>query len=664
MLSFEDVLVSPYTALFEMGKGSHRGGPHWPDWDRQTVARHNNGGKVIDDPPEAVPSEPVEIAEPVAWAGPTIRHYGHQLADFSMRLFPTLVAWPSARFVFGTHPQRSILSLDDAPPAHAFLGQILDWYDIPRERVRILREPAIARRLLVAGQAEQLPDGPCASQDHLAALDGHAKAKLGPVQRAGTVFVSRAGTYRPLAGEAYLESLLRIADVEVFRPETSTVTEQVCRYRSAERLVFSEGSALHTLQLLGNQDVDVLVLGRGRGRRLAEGLLRPRLRSLRYAEVGRGIVSGTDAEGVPAPWFGLGVPDARATVDALASFGIDIRASWDERVFAAARDDDVRRWMRTSRHSADARPKEWRPAVAASLDAVGLGHLVREVPDVHEEATGPVGLAGSGPGPSRRLGTMSGDTEPEGSAGPQPGPQGSGAPIGQPWSPRRLGRLAAALGASSYLEVGVARGETFREVPIPRRTGVDPRFGFDITELADDDTVLVEASSDDFFRTLAPDRTFDVIFLDGLHTFEQTYRDLCNSLLHVHRGSVILLDDTLPADPWSAVPDVVRSLRLRRLAGRTDTAWHGDVYKVVAAIHSFHPALDYRTIVGSGNGQTLVWRGPRVGPRPAPLSIDEIGRMSYFDLLDRRELLCETSEDAAIAACIGAVTGGSDRQPV
>src|SRR5690606_3751650 len=70
LLSFEDVLVSPYTALFEMGKGSHRGGPHWPDWDRQTVARHNNGGKVIDDPPEAVPSEPVEIAEPVAWAGP------------------------------------------------------------------------------------------------------------------------------------------------------------------------------------------------------------------------------------------------------------------------------------------------------------------------------------------------------------------------------------------------------------------------------------------------------------------------------------------------------------------------------------------------------------------------------------------------------------------
>jgi hypothetical protein len=238
----------------------------------------------------------------------------------------------------------------------------------------------------------------------------------------------------------------------------------------------------------------------------------------------------------------------------------------------------------------------------------------------------------------------------------QPGQGGvAGTPGSPAWSPRRIGRLAAELGATTYLEIGVARGETFRRVTIPRRTGVDPHFAFDVDEVVNAQTVVVTARSDDFFAALDGDRTFDVVFLDGLHTFEQTYRDLCNVLLHAHRRSVILVDDTVPSDPWSALTDQERSYRLREIAGLADRPWHGDVYKVVAAIHSFHPGLDYRTIVGSGNPQTLVWRGRRDGPGDPPLSLEEIARMSYFDLLDRRALLRETTEDDAIATCVAAL---------
>lgn len=226
-------------------------------------------------------------------------------------------------------------------------------------------------------------------------------------------------------------------------------------------------------------------------------------------------------------------------------------------------------------------------------------------------------------------------------------------PLGS--SARRINRLGDALGAATYLEVGVFRGETLRDVSIPYRVGIDPRFRIDVQELADERTVLVESTSDDYFRHLDPEIEFDVVFLDGLHTFEQTYRDLCAVLSHAHRRTVILLDDTFPTDPWSAIPDIGRSLRLREQAGLVDRAWHGDVYKVVLAIHSFHPALDFRTLMGPGNPQTLVWRGRLADERYPPLSIDQVARMSYFDLLEMRHLMRESTEEEAIAACLGAL---------
>jgi hypothetical protein len=220
------------------------------------------------------------------------------------------------------------------------------------------------------------------------------------------------------------------------------------------------------------------------------------------------------------------------------------------------------------------------------------------------------------------------------------------------WSARRIQRLADALGARTYLEIGVARGVTFRSVTMAERTGVDPSFRFDTLALADASTTLIPETSDRFFAALLADRMYDVVFLDGLHTAEQTYRDLCNTLMHAHPRTAILLDDTLPSDPWSAIPDRARSVRLRGLQSPDGVPWHGDVYRVVALIHAFHPGLDYRTIIGSGNPQTIIWRGPRERASPPALTLDEISRLSYFDLLERRELLHEATEDDALEACI------------
>lgn len=225
------------------------------------------------------------------------------------------------------------------------------------------------------------------------------------------------------------------------------------------------------------------------------------------------------------------------------------------------------------------------------------------------------------------------------------------------WSVRRIHRLRDALDARTYLEVGVARGTTFLSVTLAERTGVDPTLRFDPQSVTDGSTTLVPATSDVFFAGLPADRTFDIVFLDGLHTAEQTYRDLCNTLAHAHPRTAILVDDTLPSDPWSAVPDRARSVRLRGLEGPEGVPWHGDVYKVVALVEAFHRELDYRTIVGSGNPQTLVWRGRRDPAGSSSLTLDDIARMTYFDLLDHRQVLRESSEDEAIAVCTDALRG-------
>lgn len=228
------------------------------------------------------------------------------------------------------------------------------------------------------------------------------------------------------------------------------------------------------------------------------------------------------------------------------------------------------------------------------------------------------------------------------------------APLPQ-WSPRRLNHLADALGAHSYLEIGVSKGATFFYVTVPERTGVDPHYQFDTSQVIDEHTRLFDGTSDDFFAQLPAGSTFDLIFIDGLHTFEQTYRDLCSALSHSHTDSVILIDDTLPSDVYSAIPDPSRALGHRARTGSNNTAWHGDTYKVVYAIHDFHLGLDYRTITGSGNPQTLVWQSSNIRRPPAVASMEALTRLSYFDLLESIEVLQCEPEVESLEQCLRAL---------
>ncbi|GGJ31517.1 class I SAM-dependent methyltransferase [Neoroseomonas lacus] len=228
-------------------------------------------------------------------------------------------------------------------------------------------------------------------------------------------------------------------------------------------------------------------------------------------------------------------------------------------------------------------------------------------------------------------------------------------PEQQTHSSRRVNALAQRIGARHYLEIGVSTGRTFRTVEMAERVGVDPRFLFDTDAVANAATRLHAMTSDRFFAEAAGTAPFDIVFIDGLHVFEQVVRDLTNTLAWTGWRSAILIDDTIPNDVFSALPSQRDALRLRKESGGKSNAWHGDVFKIAFLIHDFFPFLDYRTIVGSGNPQTLAWRAASPMRKPVFDSLERISRLTWFDLKAHDAVLRRASEQEAIDLCAQAI---------
>lgn len=112
-----------------------------------------------------------------------------------------------------------------------------------------------------------------------------------------------------------------------------------------------------------------------------------------------------------------------------------------------------------------------------------------------------------------------------------------------------------------YLEIGVNTCETFNSIPLKleNKFGVDPIAG------------NYQMKSDDFFKKY-PNIKFDVIFIDGLHHYNQCQKDCINSLKHLNKDGIILIHDLLPRHEKSQqIP-------------QNYSPWNGDVWKVAVEL--------------------------------------------------------------------------------
>jgi hypothetical protein len=193
-------------------------------------------------------------------------------------------------------------------------------------------------------------------------------------------------------------------------------------------------------------------------------------------------------------------------------------------------------------------------------------------------------------------------------------------------SSARINEYAQVLGFSdTYLEIGVEHGYTLEAVRIATRVGVDPRPKFSLRSVPSGLTVH-SVVSDAFFETLDDGVKFEVVFLDGLHTYQQTYRDLINSLRHREPKGIIIIDDVVPSDEVSAMSDLQASISERLNRGGSDFLWHGDVFRLLPILRDHHPEVEFRTVVGAGNEQTVLWRRD---PNHESLTVDEATLQEY-----------------------------------
>jgi hypothetical protein len=107
----------------------------------------------------------------------------------------------------------------------------------------------------------------------------------------------------------------------------------------------------------------------------------------------------------------------------------------------------------------------------------------------------------------------------------------------------------------NYLEIGCYDDACFSSVPIVNKIGVDPVQGG-----------TIKTTSDLFF--LNNELLFDIIFIDGLHEYEQVRNDVSNSLSCLKEGGYLFIHDMIPRNfAEENVP-------------RLQDIWTGDVWKV------------------------------------------------------------------------------------
>ena len=108
----------------------------------------------------------------------------------------------------------------------------------------------------------------------------------------------------------------------------------------------------------------------------------------------------------------------------------------------------------------------------------------------------------------------------------------------------------------NYLEIGCDNNDLFKKINVPNKIGVDPREGGNVRK-----------TSDEFFKYNK--KIFELIFIDGLHEYDQVNRDIENSLNCLANDGLILLHDCLPNNYYEqAIP-------------RCQMIWNGDVWKAI-----------------------------------------------------------------------------------
>lgn len=174
--------------------------------------------------------------------------------------------------------------------------------------------------------------------------------------------------------------------------------------------------------------------------------------------------------------------------------------------------------------------------------------------------------------------------------------------------------VAERIGARRYLEIGVQRGEAFRQIRVTEKVGVDPDPGAPAT---------VTLTSDRYFASIPPSDQFDLVFVDGLHHADQVLVDIGNALRHLSPGGAIVVHDCDPPNEMAGRREMCRG------------CWCGDVWRGWLRARLLYPEL-YCAVVDTDLGCGVMLPRSFADPVPAPYDVDTPDSIDWTEYRSRR----------------------------
>jgi hypothetical protein len=174
---------------------------------------------------------------------------------------------------------------------------------------------------------------------------------------------------------------------------------------------------------------------------------------------------------------------------------------------------------------------------------------------------------------------------------------------------------------STYLEIGVSRGDCYNKIRAGRKIGVDPKRFSSVND---------KTEGAMFFESEAPglfaDNHVNVCLVDGLHTFKQSLADVLNCARWMAPNGVMFIHDCYPTS------------QTRAAKTGSGHAWNGEVWKTMALIKQSQPEWNACTI-NTDEGLGIV-SGFATKPQPIVSSeYEKADNFTYEHLVENTELI-------------------------
>lgn len=206
--------------------------------------------------------------------------------------------------------------------------------------------------------------------------------------------------------------------------------------------------------------------------------------------------------------------------------------------------------------------------------------------------------------------------------------------------------------AKIYYEIGIYKGDCFLKIKAREKIGIDPshevenhlKWNIYLKNFSNIHNKFFFKESNNFFIQdvdFIVNNKPDVIFIDGLHNYKQTYSDIINSLSLLSKNGIIIVHDCFPPTEAAATPANTHEEAIAKKVPGWTGEWCGDVWKAIVMLKSNNTDV-LSFVLNCDYGLGIIRKGNSF--HNPNLSEIEIEQLTYKDLLINKTRFLDLKE--------------------